>query len=103
MHLVNCDPKTVEQTLAAAQQKLLATDGPMMLRMVSFLRISCSLLEEKGAYSSLMKQLFQCDAQWWASCVITSDGLVKSNNPDIQNLLLPVLSLYQATDLPFAA
>lgn len=103
MNLVSNAPNTKAKTLAAAQRKLLDNHVPMMLRVVSFLRISCSVLEEKGAYSGLMQQLFQCDDQWLASCVVLPNGLLKSSNPEIQQLLMPVLSLYQTIELPLAA
>lgn len=103
MNLVSNTPGTKAKTLAAAQKKLLANHVPMMLRVVSFLRISCSVLEEKGAYARLMKQLFQCDEQWLASCVVLPGGFLKSSNPEIQQLLMPVLSLYQTVEFPFAA
>jgi hypothetical protein len=83
-----------QQKLQAAQQKLLAPHSPLLLRTLGFLRISCSLLEETGAYSKLLKALSEENSAWWETCEITPGGSLQSSHPNIHQILTPILNLY---------
>lgn len=93
----------VEFVLLTARQKLLATDMPFMLRAVGFLRLSCCVLNKKGAYPQLLRTLSEQDQEWWNTCEVTSIGTLRSSNPQINRLLEPVLQLHQKHESPLAA
>ncbi len=92
-----------QQILQAAQQKLLFTDTPLMLRAASFLRLSCLASEKPGAYSKLLKALSEQHQEWWNTCEVTPAGLLKSSDLRIHQLLAPVLYLHQNQDGQLAA
>lgn len=83
-----------QQLLESARQKLLATDTPKLLRITSFLRLSCLALDEPGAYSKLLQQLCSHRA-WWLTCTVTVAGTLKSSHPEIDHLLTPLNRLHQ--------
>jgi hypothetical protein len=105
MHLMtsSAHSNSPDQLLQAAQKKLLEIDSPFLLRIVSFLRLSCLALEDKGVYSKLLKELSEQDKEWWTTCTITATGTLTSSNPTIKKLLEPVQRLHQVQDLPKAA
>jgi len=70
-----------------------------MLRTVSFLRISCSVMPEKDAYSQLMKALFEQNPLWWTQCEITAHGDLGSTDLAINQLLQPIKALHRPEQL----
>jgi len=81
--------------LQIARQKLQATNVPFLLRTVSFLRLSCTALPAKDAYSRLMKMLFAHDPQWWTKCEITAHGDLYSTDRTINRYLKPIQTLHR--------
>ncbi len=88
-----------QQILQAAQQRLQTSDRPLLFRIISFLRLSCLVLPEKGAYSKLLKDLSVQDSQWWTTCKITAKGKLTTSNPAIKQLLNPILKLHRGQNL----
>jgi hypothetical protein len=91
-----------QQLLESARQKLLRNDVPPLLRVTAFLRISCLAVDEPGAYAKLMQQLCSHQA-WWTTCTASSDGTLKSSNPEINLLLASINRLHQPQTLSLAA
>jgi len=89
--------------LQIARQKLQATEVPFLLRAVSFLRLSCSVMPEKNAYSQLMQALFEHDPLWWMQCHITAHGDLGSTNLRISQYLQPIKALHRPEQLEEAA
>jgi len=96
-------------TLKTARQKLQATDVPLQLRLVYFIRLSCTALDSDTlTYSSLMQALAQQQSDWWRTCSITPIGTLHSTHPAIADLLQPINRLHQpqameSLNLPLAA
>jgi hypothetical protein len=91
-----------QKLLEAARQKLVRADSPLLLRMTTFLRLSCLTLDEPGAYSQLMQKLCS-HKEWWLTCEVTLDGTLRSSHPDITLALAPIHRLYHPQALPLAA
>jgi hypothetical protein len=67
--------------LQAAQQKLNAVDVPFELRVVAYLRLSCSVLKPMGmSYTGLLQALSQHNREWLKTCQITKSGMLKSSD-----------------------
>lgn len=92
--------------LAAAQQKLRATDLPKLLRFTAFLRLSCLTLNQPGTFADLLQQLSRYPS-WWLTCEVTPEGTLKSSHSAICALLESVNQLHRpqapARSLPLAA
>jgi hypothetical protein len=98
----------ISENLAYARHKLLEKEMPMQLRAISYLRISCSSFKkliELGAdgmavqpeniqFSLLLKSLTEYDSRWWDRCVVSSLGILKSEDSVIENLLAPLSKLH---------
>jgi hypothetical protein len=89
--------------LQIARQKLQAIGVPFLLRAVAFLRISCSVMPEKNAYSQLMKALFEHAPLWWTQCQITAHGDLRSTDRKINQYLQPIKALHRPEQLKEAA
>jgi hypothetical protein len=90
-------PMLSSNPLTVARQKLQSTDVPMVLRVSSYLRLSCSALNSDSIrYSRLMQALYTENSAWLDTCVVTSVGTVRSNHPVINELLKPITALHQA-------
>ncbi|MBW4554414.1 MAG: hypothetical protein KME59_00455 [Trichormus sp. ATA11-4-KO1] len=102
--------KTPQQQIQSARQLLLGTPNPELLRIVSYLRICCSVMEidylqaltEKGDklretpyFISLLKSLFEYDPEWWQNCKVSADGDLKSDDPIIAEILQPLEAICQ--------
>lgn len=82
--------------LHAAQQKLNATDVPFELRVVAYLRLSCSVLKPTGmSYTGLLQALSHHNREWLNTCQITKTGVLKSSDRMINELLKPIKELHQ--------
>lgn len=90
----------VFRTLAYARAKLLNKSIPMQLRAVSYLRISCyswQKLQNLGVglpietaniqFSFLLNLLTKYDPCWWDKCTVSNQGILRSENNVIQDLL----------------
>ncbi len=88
------------QILRAAQLKLQAMDDPLLFRIISFLRLSCLVMEKKGVYAKLLRSLSEQDSQWWTTCKVTSSGTLTTSNLAIKKLLVPVLKLHRTYYFP---
>ncbi|HEY9619814.1 MAG TPA: hypothetical protein V6C78_05565 [Crinalium sp.] len=90
--------------LQFARKKLLLTEIPFQLRVVSYLRISCSVAQKEDLrYSNLMRALISHDVDWWKTCRINMAGGLTSSDPTINALLHPIEALYQSESLLLAA
>jgi len=85
--------------LQIARQKLQATEIPFLIRAVSFLRLSCSVMPAPNAYSELMKALFLYNPQWWMQCEITAHGDLRSTDLTINHYLQPIKALHRPAQL----
>ncbi len=75
----------------------------MQLRVTSYLRISCSSLQKLNRlgkygiaielqnieYPLLLKLLTEYDSRWWEKCIVSSQGILRSEDSVIKNLLEP--------------
>jgi len=88
-----------QRLLMAARQKLLVPHGSPLLRMTTFLRLSCAALEQSGAYPRLMQALFDHNSEWWKTCEVMPEGTLQSSDPEIQMHLAAVLQLHSSCGL----
>jgi hypothetical protein len=103
-------PETVRifENLAYARCKLLEEEIPIELRAISYLRISCSSFQKLKAlgvekmsmhsqdfrFSLLLKSLTEYDTYWWSGCIVSDQGVLKSEDSVIENLLEPLSKLH---------
>jgi hypothetical protein len=85
--------------LEAARKKLLTSPMPLLLRITTFLRLSCTAVEAPGMFYQLMQALFNHDTEWWKTCDITPAGTVQSSDPEIQILLAIAQPLHFVPEL----
>jgi hypothetical protein len=92
---------TLARKLKVARAKLQPSDGPQMLKMLAYLRISCNLMQQmQGAplqpsstqdstpsYAGLVEALVDHDRNWWTHCTISSTGCLRSSDTTIDQLL----------------
>jgi hypothetical protein len=90
MHASSCP------VLEAARAKLLASEVPILLRIVGFIRLSCRALEIDAGYAQMLHILSERDSEWWKSCDIRPDGCLICWDPVIHELLFPILRLHPA-------
>lgn len=84
-------------TLLIARKTLQTEHIPFLLRVTYYLRISCNRLAGEGIrYSELLKALFQCNPNWLMTCEVTPSGELKSDDPEIHQLLMPIEQLHRA-------
>lgn len=109
--------KAILYRLAFAKQKLLASEIPHRLRVISYLRISCSAmrkihhLESNGSedkasgtpYLSLLKSLSEHDLEWWNKCEVRGKAGLRSDDPAIEKLLQPLNTFINSRLEPLAA
>ena len=103
------DDKSPSSQLTFARKKLLNTTVPLCLRAISYLRISCSILQKldclesenyvielpKNPYLSLLKSLSEYKVEWWNDCEVSKSGILRSNVAVIEQLLRPLTLLHQ--------
>ena len=112
---------SVRHQLIYAQHKLMITTIPFGLRAISYIRICCSAMRKsprlrKAAnptsstswdtqtpYLNLLGRLLQETPDWWNTCYVSGEGLLESNNANIQRLLQPLNAFVQAAHNPLAA
>ncbi|GAB4147588.1 MAG: hypothetical protein Fur0046_25830 [Cyanobacteria bacterium J069] len=83
--------------LQIIRQKLQQADVPLQVRLVSYLRMSCRVADERGGrYSQIMTALHTHNINWWKTCCITPDGRVESNDSAVNMLLAPIAALHAA-------
>jgi 16S rRNA C1402 (ribose-2'-O) methylase RsmI len=86
--------------LQAAKQKLYAADVPFELRVIAYLRLSCSALRSTGvSYTGLLQALSQHNREWLSTCNVTKTGMLTSSDRIIDELLKPIKTLHQATQV----
>jgi hypothetical protein len=106
LNIIVRDPETIIilRDLAYSRCQLLVKEIPMQLRVTSYLRISCSSLQKLnklGAYGTgtgfqhiqyflLLKVLTEYDSCWWKRCILSSRGILKSEDSAIENILEPL-------------
>lgn len=108
--------ESVQHKLIYAQQKLTNSDIPFWLRAVSYIRLTCSAIHQSQpqeslrdssatqiAYLKLLSQLINENPNWWTTCYVNLDGLLASNQPNIQKLLKPLNAFVSAYQHPLAA
>jgi hypothetical protein len=98
----------ISENLAYARHKLLEKEIPTQLRAISYLKISCSSFQNLKAlgtngmsiqpqnlrFSLLLKSLTEHNARWWERCMVSSQGILKSEDSVIENLLEPLSKLH---------
>lgn len=109
--------ESVQHRLIYAQQKLTNSDIPFQLRAVSYIRLTCSAIHQSQpqgsltdslsatqiSYLKLLSQLINENPNWWTTCYVNLDGLLASNQPNIQQLLKPLNAFVSAYQHPLAA
>lgn len=92
------DNKDLNYKLTFARQKLLKLRLPLCLRAISYLRISCSVMQkfegQNTPYSSLLKLLSEYNVEWWNDCEISPSGILRSRVMAIKGLLQPLTQLH---------
>lgn len=93
--------------LRLAREKLQMTDGPQILKVLAYLRISCNLMRQMPgtpqtisaqdpiSYSELVKALVAYDRDWWTSCTINSTGCLRSPDAVVDRLLSTIEEFHQ--------
>lgn len=83
------------EKLEFAKQKLQAADVPFQIRITSYLRLCCLILDQDGSrYSKLLKALYNYDANWWQTCQISAYGGLQSTDPIVTDLLHSIEALH---------
>ncbi len=88
------------QKLQVAREKLQQADGPQVLKVMAYLRISCNIMRQMPglslqnsaedatlSYSELVKALVAHDRNWWTHCTINSTGCLRSPDAVVDHLL----------------
>lgn len=85
--------------LRVAREKLQTVDGPQVLKVLAYLRVSCNLMRQMQetplqssqdstlSYSELVKALVAHDRNWWTHCTINSTGCLRSSDEIVDHLL----------------
>jgi hypothetical protein len=110
LNIIVRDPEIVIifRDLAYSRCQLLVKEIPMQLRVTSYLRISCSSLQKLNKlgkygieielqnieYPLLLKLLTEYDAHWWEKCMVSSQGILISEDSVIKNLLEPLSQVH---------
>ncbi|WP_190796092.1 hypothetical protein [Leptolyngbya sp. FACHB-541] len=98
--------KEVVHLLNYARTKLL-TQMPRQLKMTSYLRLCCLAIRKlrqeprlvgklglneafDDSYSHLLQALCNHNPEWWRHCWSSDRGILKSDDPTIDNLLQPL-------------
>ena len=101
--------KSLASQLTFARKKILTNTIPFQLRAISYLRITCSVIQkfyclesenhsiepQKTPYLSLLKSLSEYKVEWWSDCEISESGILRSNVAVIERLLQPLTQLHQ--------
>ncbi len=97
------------QKLQAAREKLQQPDGPQILKILAYLRISCNLMQKMQpaslqpasaqdsplTYLELVKVLVAHDRYWWTYCSINVTGCLRSTDAAIDRRLSPIEEFHQ--------
>lgn len=97
------------QKLRTAREKLQLADGPQVLKVLAYLRISCNLMRQMQStplqmssaqdltliYSELVKALLAHDRHWWTHCTINSTGCLRSPDAVVDHLLSTIEEFHQ--------
>jgi hypothetical protein len=95
--------------LQVARAKLQQADAPQMLKALSYLRISCNLMQKmQGAplqssvatdanlpYAKLVEALVAHDRTWWNHCTISTTGCLRSSDAVIDQLFSTIEEFHQ--------
>ncbi|MFQ3616456.1 MAG: hypothetical protein SNJ57_12345 [Cyanobacteriota bacterium] len=85
----------LDAKLQTIRQKLQQTDVPLQMRLVSYVRMSCRVVDERGGrYSQMLAMLHSYNADWWKTCQITSEGKLESSDAMVNMLLSPIAALH---------
>lgn len=109
-NVITSDPEIliICRNLAYSRSQLLKKEIPMQLRVTSYLRISCYSLRKLNKlgkyaiaielqnieYPLLLKLLTEYDAHWWERCMVSSEGILSSEDSVINNLLEPLSKVH---------
>lgn len=94
--------------LFKARRKLLNEEVPNRLKMVSYLRLSCSASTKhkkinisldgqtyQGVhFYTLLRLLSEHDACWWENCFVAENGTLDSYDSTLHDLLSPLIQLH---------
>jgi hypothetical protein len=103
-------PETIKmlRNLSYARCKLLDKEISMQLRVMSYIRMSCSSFQNlkelnvNGVFIQLqdiqsfllLKSLSEYDSRWWERCIVSNQDILESENSVIKDLLLPLSKLH---------
>jgi hypothetical protein len=109
-NVITRDPEMliVCRNLAYSRSQLLKKEIPMKLRATSYLRISCSSLRKLNKlgkygiaielqsieYPLLLKLLTEYDSHCWERCMVSSEGILRSEDSVIKKLLEPLSQVH---------
>lgn len=98
------------RNLSLVRKKNLMVDVPLKIRLSSYLRVSCAIIQridfngldinllekdkQRYQYSNLFRQLCCLNLQWWNTCQVSKEGSVISNDKAIATLLHPLYQLH---------
>lgn len=97
----------LKHQLRIAREKLQMADGPQVLKVLAYLRISCNLMRQMQetllqssqdsmlSYSELVEALLAHDRNWWAYCTINSTACLRSSDTVVDQLLRPIEEFHQ--------
>ena len=109
LRILTHDP-SIAKNLSYIRKKNLMVDVPLKLRLSSYLRVSCSIIQridfnsldinllekdkQRYQYSNLCRQLCCLNPLWWKTCQVSKEGCVISNNEAIATILHPLYHLH---------
>lgn len=109
LRILTHDP-SIAKNLFFIRKKNLMVDVPLKLRLFSYLRVSCSIIQRTDLvdldinslkkdkqdyqYSKLYRHLSCLDSQWCNTCQFSKEGIVISINEAIATLLHPIYQLH---------
>jgi hypothetical protein len=83
-----------------AQTKLTQDHIPLSIRAISYIRICCNQIRKISnfavpIYGNLLENLMKESVDWWQTCYVNQEQLLKSNNHQIDQLLQPLNTFVQ--------
>lgn len=99
-----CINDSDREKLLFIQDKLQNSTISLKIRILSYLRICCTLLDNAQhaadaddiylpSYVELLNQLCQISLRWWELCYVTDQGKLRSTHPHVDQLLHPLSRL----------
>ena len=111
--------REIAHLLHYAETKLL-TEMPQQLKMASYLRLCCTAIRKlhqhlelsgkssignasDGSYSHLLQALCNHNSEWWKQCWVSDRGILKSDDPIINQLLQPLEYFIEIYDCAYSS